>query len=450
MRNLKKILALVLALVMSFSVMTVSSAAFKDEDKISADYAESVDVLNYIGVFRGDENGKFNPKKNITRAEVAAIIYRITTGDVSDAQAGFYADLNMFTDVTANDWYAGYVNYCASAEFIKGRGNGTFDPQGNITGYDALTMILRAIGYDKNGEFTGEGYTVKVAQIAKERHITDSLKNVALGSAATREVIAEILFNTINVEQVSYTLAFGYSVYANPLQQDATAQKNETLGYENFLLDYDGTLSYTAWGVPFTYGWYIDWTETKSYIPNYDELITQYEMAPVAEYFTAVPECDIAKDLGIATSKTFAKVTENGNEDKSFTGGEFDGTINATATKTMVGAQGRWTRIFNVYGALHMVMMDQFLAEVVDVTEITYDRNGHVIEKARVYLDVYDNFGTQLVWTSDEGNFDYAIGEFMLLNHKAALNGNVDETSTRSQHTHDDEHTSFGNAGNHP
>ena len=258
MRNLKKILALVLALVMSFSVMTVSSAAFKDEADIAADYAESVEVLNAIGVFRGDENGKFNPQKSITRAEVAAIIYRITTGDVADEQAGFYADLNMFTDVTANDWFAGYVNYCASAEYIKGRGNGNFDPNGKITGYDALTMILRAIGYDKNGEFTGESYTVKVAQIAKERGITDTLKGVALGAPATREVIAEILLNTITVPQVSYTLAFGHSIYVNPLQQDGSADTNETLGYENFGLWYSGDLKRNEWGVPYVNGWFID------------------------------------------------------------------------------------------------------------------------------------------------------------------------------------------------
>ena len=264
MRNLKKILALVLALVMSFSVMTVSSAAFKDEAKISADYAESVEVLNAIGVFRGDENGKFNPQKNITRAEVAAIIYRITTGDVEDAQAGNWADLNMFTDVKSDDWFAGYVNYCASAEIIKGRGNGIFDPNGSITGYDALAMILRAIGYDQNGEFTGEGYTVKVAQIAKERKITDSLKKVAMGSAASREVIAEILLNTITVEQVSYTLAFGYSIYANPLQQDGDEDKNPTLGYENFGLYYAGSLQHDAWGVPYVIGWVCNW---------YDDLV---------------------------------------------------------------------------------------------------------------------------------------------------------------------------------
>ena len=46
---------------------------------ISDDYAEAVAVLNGMGVFKGYEDGSFKPEGNITRAEVAAIVYRVYT-----------------------------------------------------------------------------------------------------------------------------------------------------------------------------------------------------------------------------------------------------------------------------------------------------------------------------------------------------------------------------------
>ena len=76
--SMKKLLAMVLALVMTLS-LAVSANAFKDDKSISDDYAEAVAVLNGMGVFKGYEDGSFKPEGNITRAEVATIVYRIDT-----------------------------------------------------------------------------------------------------------------------------------------------------------------------------------------------------------------------------------------------------------------------------------------------------------------------------------------------------------------------------------
>ena len=226
MRNLKKILALVLALVMSFSLMATANA-FTDSDKINGTYEEAVEVLSALKVFQGYENGSFVPQGSITRAEVAAIIYRIVTGDVADKQVGIYADYNKFNDVKSTSWYAGYVNFCANAEYIKGYDAKTFGPNDPVTGYQALAMILRAVGYDKNGEFTGTGWQTQTAAVGKKLGITNNVSEGTLGVAATREVVAEILFRTIMVPQVEYTVAFGYQSIGQV-----------SIGYETFGLAY--------------------------------------------------------------------------------------------------------------------------------------------------------------------------------------------------------------------
>ena len=104
MRNLKKILALVLALVMSLSLMATAGAAdFSDKDQISDKYSDAVTVLNGLEVFKGYDNGaRFEPQGDITRAEVAAIIYRIATGDVSDTQKDIYSCLFYTPDAAAD------------------------------------------------------------------------------------------------------------------------------------------------------------------------------------------------------------------------------------------------------------------------------------------------------------------------------------------------------------
>ena len=189
---MKKLLAMVLALVMTLS-LAVSANAFKDDKSISDDYAESVAVLNGMGVFKGYEDGSFKPEGNITRAEVSAIVYRVYTQDVKDAKASMYATYNKFSDMAQ-----GHIGYCANAELVKGYPDGTFKPSGKVTGYEVLAMILRAVGYDKNNEFSGADWALHVAQTAQQLGVLDNVaKTTDLNAPASRELVAELLFQGI-------------------------------------------------------------------------------------------------------------------------------------------------------------------------------------------------------------------------------------------------------------
>ena len=118
---------------------------------------------------------------NITRAEVATIIYRIYTADVAkNDKSGLYATYNKFSDM------AGRVLGCRLHWLLRqcragqGLSRCTFKPSGKVTGYEVLAMILRAVGYDKNGEFSGADWALHVAQTAQQAGVLKNVKGVDL------------------------------------------------------------------------------------------------------------------------------------------------------------------------------------------------------------------------------------------------------------------------------
>ena len=248
---MKKLLAMVLALVMTLSLAVSANAAFKDVKDIDETYAESAAVLNGLGVFKGyeekDGTFSFQPKNAITRAEVAAIVYRIYTGDVKDAYVKNYETYNKFGDMAGAGWAKGYIGYCANAALVKGYPNGTFVPSGKVTGYEVLAMILRAVGYDQKNEFTGADWALHVAEIAEQNKILKNVKGVDLNAPATREVVAELLFQAIQVPMVTYTAAFGYqNVSLNEKADNKIFAKNKTLGDAFNLASYEGYITYNS------------------------------------------------------------------------------------------------------------------------------------------------------------------------------------------------------------
>ena len=390
---MKKLLAMVLALVMTLS-LAVSANAFKDDTKISDDYAEAVAVLNGMGVFKGYEDGSFKPEGNITRAEVATIVYRIYTADVAkNDKSGLYATYNKFSDMAGASWAAGYIGYCANASLVKGYPDGTFKPSGKVTGYEVLAMILRAVGYDKNNEFSGADWALHVAQTAQQLGILDNVaKTTDLNAPASRELVAELLFQGIQKAQVTYTPAFGY------VTDKVINTKTNSLGEKNFKLA--SAVASDKWGRPAT-----KWTY------NTGDKATTFVAKADVSYTKAVAECDVAHDLGLSADTAYTLIVNGQPQTTNYL-------VNLTDTVTKMGAQGR---LFEVYkDAKTIVMIDTFLAKVTYVADITYDAQGHVKTPATITLEVYDAKTapktTALTLKDYDANYGYAKDEYVLVN----------------------------------
>jgi len=100
-------------------------------------YNTYVATLNNAGVITDSSNGYFRPNEAITRAELAAMLAKFseTTGAA-----------NYFNDVSAKYWAANAIAICAKLGWITGYPDGTFRPNKNVTRAELMAMINRATG----------------------------------------------------------------------------------------------------------------------------------------------------------------------------------------------------------------------------------------------------------------------------------------------------------------
>ena len=206
---MKKLLALVLALVMSMSLVTISNAAFKDADSI--DYKEAVDVMNAVGVFVGDEKGNFNAKENLTREQAAKIIAYLELGSkAADALVGGAT----FTDVASTRWSAGFVGYCAQAGVVAGVGDSKFDPAGQLTALQFGKMLLVELGYDaKAAGMVGADWAINTSKLMAKAKLMDKIDG-SVNQVLTREKAAQMTLNALKAPTVEYSTK-GSSIIVN-------------------------------------------------------------------------------------------------------------------------------------------------------------------------------------------------------------------------------------------
>ena len=192
---MKKLLALVLALVMTLGLATVgANAAFADAESIEHD--EAVEVLNTLGILGGKENNNFDPAGNVKRSEMAKMIAVAMLGADADASAvtGTATDL---TDINGH-WAEGWIKFCVSQGIVGGRGNGKFDPDDNVTTAEASKMLLVALGYSSDVQgYTGDSWAINVTRDAANKKLLENLTGMNANKAITRDEAAQMIWNTV-------------------------------------------------------------------------------------------------------------------------------------------------------------------------------------------------------------------------------------------------------------
>ena len=242
---MKKFLSLVLALVMTMSLVTVSAGAkdFTDSSKIN--YKEAVDVMSAVKVIDGYAEGDFRPSNTLTRGAAAKIICNLILGPTT-AEA-LVADAAPYSDVPTTNNFAGYIAYCAKARIISGYADGTFRPAATLSGYAFMKMLLGALGYDATAEgYTGNNWSIQVAKRALNIELDDGLTGEFNGAkAVTREEACLYAFNTLKATMVEYENNNSVTVNGITFTNKSTAKEMANTGKtDGNIGDKDGKMQF--------------------------------------------------------------------------------------------------------------------------------------------------------------------------------------------------------------
>ncbi len=165
--------------------------------------AQNAAVLETMGVMVGDGNGNFLPDQQLTRSQFCKMtIVALQSQD----QEPLYRNRTVFPDVLASHWARGYINLAVSTKIgeevplIRGLSNGTFAPDRAITYGEAVTILMRVLGYSDldAGMLWPQGYL----DLAGEVGLTQGL-NLGAYDTVTRGQAASLFCNLLSTYQKS-------------------------------------------------------------------------------------------------------------------------------------------------------------------------------------------------------------------------------------------------------
>ena len=331
MKNLKKVLALVLAVVMIMGVVSVASAkTYKDADaEAFKNYADAIDALSSLKILDGFEDETFKADGTLTRAQAAKIVAIVhnaaTNGRIQSDIADLYSNAqNPFVDCNTS-WALPYINYCRITGLADGMTATTYAPKRELTGVQWLKLMLTTLNFDTAKEgYTGTGWDINVLNRANEIGLTAGLeKGWKAIAPIKRGEAAQVLYNALT----AYLVEYGQKVKNNYVN-DTTLGKyynysfisNEQVAKSGYTLGGKMGISITRATDDFRrpgYNW------------SYGSWAAFYMDKPVNSYTTAVTMCNILKN-DMKVSETSGKEIHLNGHRKGITTGTTEETTKAS------------------------------------------------------------------------------------------------------------------------
>lgn len=209
MRNLKKFLALALAVLMVAGAAVLTTGAAK----AGADYTDAAHHLAALGIMKGDENGDLMLGEQVTRYQAALFFVQAITGN-TDTKVWNADKSRIFTDVPE---YGTAIDYLAGLKLILGRGNGVYGYNDSITYQDMLVLAVRALGYETPDMSYPYGHILAAQKLG----LTDNIDSIGYREPLSRGETAQLVWDTLGTELAFTDPITGDLIY--PGKQDSSA-----------------------------------------------------------------------------------------------------------------------------------------------------------------------------------------------------------------------------------
>ena len=383
---MKKFLSLVLALVMTMSLVTVSAGAkdFTDDSKIN--YDEAVSVISAVKVVDGYTDGSFNPQATLTRGAAAKIICNLILGPTT--ASALTANVAPYKDVAANHTFAGYIAYCQQQGIISGYADGTFRPSATLTGYAFMKMLLGALGYDAEVEgYVGDNWSIAVAKRALNIGLKDGLEGDFVGTKpVTREEACLYAFNALQADMVEYdtTIQIGdvtvagskAEPVANNAKVEGIKNDNKMQFAEKYFSDLKKVATVDAFDRPAT-TWKVKTTNIGTYVSDADLTYTEE-----VKLGTIYADLGLGKGLSnnvVEFHVNGATEAASGNENSNSTALTALGLVKGDISNK-IGGNGVLTEVFYDTDAETVVitMINTYAGEVKGVHNATASRDAYI------------------------------------------------------------------------
>ena len=202
--NMKKLISLILsaAILLTF-VIPASASNLPSDDDIET-------ILDVMEIMTYDAKGNFNDSQYVTRAALAKIL--VTASQYKGA-ATATSRISPFSDVMYTHWGAPYISVASKNKFMTGYSDGSFRPNSYIKYEEALSAMLRLLGYTNN-DYTG---AYPAGQIAKAADIglSDEVY-VTPGNPIIRSEMAKLVYNLLNTPSKGNTTIYAQSLGYTP------------------------------------------------------------------------------------------------------------------------------------------------------------------------------------------------------------------------------------------